>query len=313
MTTKQVELKEGCVNSCEEDYEAGWEWDDFIKQHMFLTWKFQSFIPKMGKEDPLILEIIDLHRSLDFAGILQKIREVESTGKAEDTSALRLLSWPAPTREDLSSFGEFINTCGVTHLYSIGCGTGLLEWLLLKVIQDEHQSGNFHGVTGIEVDVGWWSSPYSPPMFLPLLFVDRDGDFNCEEFFGRETDFILFCYFNNLTVFLKYLEKFRGKYLGLLGPISKTRFCAPAPLELVENPTMPREAWELVRFQPFGLGNVDHLAIYKKASSWIKTDWFKQLLYFYVYFFITYKWNVFSHYKLSSFSAVIYRHDIILN
>ncbi|CAL8070116.1 unnamed protein product [Orchesella dallaii] len=211
-------------------------------------------------EDPLVVEIVDLHKGEDFRGILRKIRDVVECGDKSILSDLHLLSWPAPTEADLQAVSRFTRENEITRVYSIGCGTGLLEWLIEKVIRENKE--NFT-VTGIEIDFGWWSGVYAPPTFLPLLYVDKN--FNVNEPFGEYNDMALFCYFNNLKIFIDYLAVFKGNFIAILGPISTTQFCAPAPLELVKNNDMPCKEWKLTLFQPFGLGNVDHIAIYKRV------------------------------------------------
>lgn len=215
----------------------------------------------MRKEDPLIQEFCEFHKTNNALAALQKIHEIVESGDKEQLDLLRLLTWPSPQQSDLTALGDFLGNHKVRHVYSVGCGTGLLEWLLANCLEEQNV-----GVTGIEIDFGWWSSAYSPPTFLqPLLFCDKD--FNSSEPFGEMTDLALFCYFNNLKVFLDYLKVFRGKFVAILGPMSNTQFCEPAPLDLQDNHKLTCEKWQLLYFTPFGLGNVDHLAIYTKIYS----------------------------------------------
>lgn len=220
----------------------------------------------MRKQDPVIQEFIQFHEKDDYKAILRRIREIYLSNDKEHLELLRVLTWPSPTLDDYHFLGSFIHSREVGHVYSIGCGSGLLEWLLMKFLQ-EFSSGEASypsvPVTGVEIDFRWWDSSYSPPTFLPLLYVDKD--FKVEEPFGDKNDLILFCYFNNLKSFVDYLKTFRGQYLAILGPVSTTQFCAPGPLELTEpSDVLPIEQWKLLSYQPFGLGSVDHIGLYQK-------------------------------------------------
>ncbi|KAK3929453.1 Tyrosine-protein phosphatase non-receptor type 7 [Frankliniella fusca] len=123
-----------------------------------------------------------------------------------------LLLWLQPTRDVLSFIGEVARRLGIRHLVSVGCGSGLFEWLLASATGLE--------VKGLEVNRGWWESRYSPPTFLNLVFPDDDRDHQTveEELQGREDAGIMFCYFNDTSAFLAYLGVFRGRALLVAGP-----------------------------------------------------------------------------------------------
>jgi len=181
-----------------------------------------------SQSEPLVQEIVQQYQSKDYKGIIAKLNQVICCNDRYELSLLHLLTWPVPGEKDLESLSNYIYSHGVTHIYSIGCGTGLLEWLLSQVLLKQYkESDNVDlkrvDVTGVEVDFRWWKSPYAPPTFLDdFLFVGKD--FAPQNPFGDFNDMALFCYFNNLNVFLDYLNAFLGSFVVLIGPISEVRW-----------------------------------------------------------------------------------------
>ena len=84
-------------------------------------------------------------------------------------------------------------------------------------------------VLGVEIDQSWWRSRYSPPIFLKnMIFVsDPESLVEVPEKYG-----LLFCYFNNGPVFLKYLKEYKGNVIFVIGPDSgQNRYTNPLPFD----------------------------------------------------------------------------------
>lgn len=219
-----------------------------------------------GKEDPVIQEIISLHKSNDYLGIIDLFKSLPLNDKAA-ISNIHLVTWPIPAEKDLEHFSEFIHKYKINQIYSIGCGTGLLEWLMCKCINSKISNGfPIVELVGIEIDRHWWTSQYSPPAFIPLKFVSEDFDLSLP--FGKINDVAIFCYFNNIQIFLEYLGVFQGTFVVLIGPISNKQYCAPGPLDLAKNvEELPTDQWNLLSCQQFGLVEIDHIALYQRICQ----------------------------------------------
>ena len=104
-----------------------------------------------------------------------------------------------------------------------GCGTGLLEWLII--------CATGLPVIGYEIDSAWWESKYSPPKFLGNNVICISPS---ELPSLNPNHALLFCYFNNLAAFEIYLQHFTGQFVVLIGPNRQGtgRFCDPEPFYL---------------------------------------------------------------------------------
>lgn len=233
-----------------------------------------------GQGDQLIEKIVTFHQEDNELGIVNVFRDcVFTTDKSCRSDSLRklhLVTWPLPMEKNLIEFAQFVISKKVFTIYSIGCGSGLLEWLMLKFItveRDKQKMSKNDNVKliGVEVDSNWWNSIYSPPKFIPLQFYPET--FQIENKFGQSNDMTIFCYFNNLKMFSEYLASFRGKFVVLIGPISSEQFCSPGPKELAENfNELPTNEWDLIKCEQFGFISIDHLAIYKRAEQVIRVE-----------------------------------------
>nr|CAG4651744.1 EOG090X04EN [Triops cancriformis] len=128
--------------------------------------------------------------------------------------------WVVPSEKLFRFLKQQLDDREIDRLVSIGCGSGLLEWLL----------GRLTGlkVTGYEVDPDWWNSKYAPFKFLSLEFADQDRIPIIE---GNSA--LLFCYFHSSSAFEEYLRKFRGKVVVIVGPKEGSgRFCQVNPMIL---------------------------------------------------------------------------------
>ena len=89
------------------------------------------------------------------------------------------------------------------------------EWLLQEAVQLK--------VTGYEVNRSWWEGPNSIPHFIDISKTGQAiresltrlcAEF-CDELEERSCTIpsdhaIMFCYFNNLEYFNKYLDQYKG-------------------------------------------------------------------------------------------------------
>lgn len=235
-----------------------------------------------GKGEPFVQEIISLHTSGNFKGILNLIQDVYEASSQDKAKIhlLHLISWPTPTEKDLSCLAAAIFSLKVSHIHSIGCGTGLLEWLLSKYLLKHYLEANTDyerkiEVTGIEADFRWWTSSYSPPQFIPLQFVGKD--FAKENPFAEFDDMVMFCYCNSVALFRTYVGAFLGTYVLIIGPLSSTSYeliCESENfdedlngVDLPETFNLPKANWKLILLKRFGLVKTDHVAVYKRIEK----------------------------------------------
>ncbi|XP_042865359.1 uncharacterized protein LOC122248967 [Penaeus japonicus] len=130
-----------------------------------------------------------------------------------------LLLWVRPSHCCIQSIADHVRDAHCDALASIGCGTGLLEWLIHKLTGTS--------VVGYEINTGWWSSPYSPPTFIPLVFVDSSDP----PLAVPPAHALMCCYFNNGEVFRKYVDSYDGPAMIIIGSIDKNRHTEPRPLD----------------------------------------------------------------------------------
>ncbi|XP_057367166.1 uncharacterized protein LOC130688208 [Daphnia carinata] len=140
------------------------------------------------------------------------------------------LLWFQPDLDGVDFLVKSLTTIGVKGISSIGCGTGLLEWII--------NSSTSLPVIGYEIDQGWWESRFSPPKFWneiecidPAIVPRLNPQFA-----------LLFCYFNNLKAFEAYLESYTGDCVILIGPDENNheRYCDPQPFQLKDS-----ECWRI--------------------------------------------------------------------
>ncbi|XP_026828324.1 uncharacterized protein LOC105281611 isoform X2 [Ooceraea biroi] len=137
----------------------------------------------------------------------QKWKEIVTLSSTIDSLRTCRLSWVLPDISDLSWINNIVREYNVHGIASIGCGCGLLEWLLQK------HSGL--DVMGIELDGSWWNSKYSPPRFLKnIIFVEnKPMNFQVPKRYA-----MLFCYFNNSAAFCDYVKNYKDCFL-LIGAL----------------------------------------------------------------------------------------------
>ncbi|XP_046967431.1 uncharacterized protein LOC124535300 [Vanessa cardui] len=152
--------------------------------------------------EDIVENVTSLYKQGDWKTIVANYRNHPQRNK---------VLWVYPTEENF----EFIANCMVElkcqTILSIGCGSGLLEWMITEAT-------GYH-VTGIEVDGAWWRCKYAPPTFVPIVFTGQKLDESIITLLENSSQIaLLFCYFNNGPAFKEYLDKFAGKVLIIIGP-----------------------------------------------------------------------------------------------
>ncbi|CRL05908.1 CLUMA_CG019089, isoform A [Clunio marinus] len=164
--------------------------------------------------------------------------------------------WTFPSEYCVTYLKALWKSFNITNVLSIGCGTGLMEFILRESIGIR--------VTGLEVDKNWWSR-HKP--FIPLKFLDPGQEitskFLLDTCLSKNWNFsLMFCYFNNRKAFDEYVKCYKGNYVIIIGPAANTmRYTEPLPLdkEFQEN-----ENYKLIHVKEFG-DNHDLIAIYEKC------------------------------------------------
>lgn len=161
--------------------------------------------------------------------------------------------WLWPLQNDLERIGECLRRYGIGRVFSIGCGTGLLEWLITAA------TGIV--VAGIEKDENWWRSKYAKKTYIPMAFADALT--NVTENQGQPTwQAMMFCYFNNGVAFCEYVKNFKGHYVIIAGPIEgKGVHTDPMPFS-ARFPA--NQDWQLVHAFSVGSENLNHFVIYQR-------------------------------------------------
>lgn len=167
--------------------------------------------------------------------------------------------WAWPTVDCLKWMKRVFQENGIENILSIGCGSGLLEWIVSK------SSGV--RVNGLELDKSWWQSTYSPQTFVNLKFNDTDitNDF-LRKCANIETDkfALLFCYFNNRNAFLEYIRVYEGDFIILVGPMSEEYIVTdPNPL----NPKFETDEWSMLCYYQLLDQNLNCICIFKRFKS----------------------------------------------
>nr|CAD7457665.1 unnamed protein product [Timema tahoe] len=156
--------------------------------------------------------------------------------------------WVRPSLGDLLYIGQEIRRTGSTRVVSLGCGTGLLEWLL-------HRTTGLD-VVGVEVNRNWWESGYAPTPFLPLHFADEES----LEVITHQNSALMFCYFNDGEAFTEYLGRYRDRCLVIIGPgEGRGIHTCPTPF----NPPIDEMVWRRQSYQELGATG-DFVAVYTR-------------------------------------------------
>ncbi|CAH1395372.1 unnamed protein product [Nezara viridula] len=157
--------------------------------------------------------------------------------------------WPKPNKNDLYFISDSMKRLNIERILSIGCGCGLLEWLLMVASGVK--------VTGIEIDKNYWKSKYARKSFIDLVFPQEEA---FSENICKDNNALMFCYFNDMDAFLEYLNIYPGHCLIIIGPENCGRHTAPSPYD--EN--IPNE-WQLWKMREIATTG-DYICIYTKRK-----------------------------------------------
>ncbi|XP_043461305.1 uncharacterized protein LOC122497940 [Leptopilina heterotoma] len=165
-------------------------------------------------ENPIMEKVVKLYNENKWRDIIELLNNC-------DIENSRQLLWVSPNFKNLSWIKNIINETNLKGIVSVGCGSGLLEWLIQQNCDCD--------VHGVEIDKSWWCCKYSPPIFLKkITFVsDTESTVSIEKNYA-----LLFCYFNNEPVFLNYLREFNGNVIFVIGPDEgQNRYTMPLPFD----------------------------------------------------------------------------------
>lgn len=175
--------------------------------------------------------LVNLSCANDWHGVIE-------AGKQFSHEEKRKFLWAWPKTADCFDWlNVILNANHIKQILSIGCGSGLLEWLISQTTGAR--------VVGLELDKSWWKSTYSPKTFIPMKFTDQpitsqflNDCVQCDEFA------LLFCYFNNRDAFQEYVRAFHGDFIFIVGPTDQHHIVTdPNPL----NPHFPcDDEWRLL-------------------------------------------------------------------
>ncbi|CAG9860099.1 unnamed protein product [Phyllotreta striolata] len=147
--------------------------------------------------DNLVTAVQNLYTSKKWKKILKLNKN------SNEQSALKLL-WVWPDESNLFFIKRTIVDFGCRGISSIGCGCGLLEWII--------NESTGVPVVGYEINKEWWESKYSNPKFIKLNYVE-DNEVSLNPAYA-----LLFCYFNDKHAFQQYVRNYKGDLVLIIGP-----------------------------------------------------------------------------------------------
>lgn len=167
--------------------------------------------------------------------------------------------WAWPSIECLEWLKRCLTHQHIRRVLSIGCGSGLLEWLIEK--------STAVPVTGLELDKSWWQSAYSPKTFVELRFTDSEltSAFLADCASAASEEFaLLFCYFNSRDAFLQYMRCYGGNCVIIVGPMSERHVVTdPNPL----SPRFEDDDWTLFDCYQFNDMLENCMSVYVRAKA----------------------------------------------
>ncbi|KAL4703196.1 hypothetical protein ACJJTC_004872 [Scirpophaga incertulas] len=159
--------------------------------------------------------------------------------------------WVYPSEENFVFLKACLNELHNDSVLSIGCGSGLLEWMITEATGIP--------VSGVEIDKAWWHCKYAPPTFIPLILTSKEPEDRLKQRLHQsDNTALLFCYFNNRTSFEEYIKYYSGNTLIIIGPgDGKNVHTDPKPFDDIEEP------WKLYKSQEVR-DSKDFIAVYCK-------------------------------------------------
>ncbi|XP_068622921.1 uncharacterized protein [Battus philenor] len=195
-------------------------------------------------EGNIVNSILDLYKEKNWRTIVSKYHNYPDRSK---------LLWVFPAEENFEFLSESIVKLGCDRILSIGCGSGLLEWIITEATGLP--------VSGVEVDGAWWHCKYAPPTFIPLILTTPNIDDNTTNLLRDSmSTALMFCYFNNGPAFFQYISKYSGSVLVIIGPgYGKGVHTDPSPFDDLG------PEWKPYKLQEIRDSN-DYIAIYKRNN-----------------------------------------------
>lgn len=186
-------------------------------------------------------KVLQLMQRGDYKAVIQEFEGIDEYREP-------LLVWIRPTLACLIFIQQEISKIGLSAISSVGCGCGTLEWLI--------QAATGVTVTGYEVNRIWWEGAHSTPHYINMEYVDEMDGKTC---LIPASTALMFCYFNNLQYFHKYLQEYQGPCVILIGPVDGERHCEPEPKYLLEH-----KDWFLM--DSMCLRGEDEIAVYVRRE-----------------------------------------------
>ncbi|XP_050296257.1 uncharacterized protein LOC126736089 [Anthonomus grandis grandis] len=195
------------------------------------------------------MEIQDFLKEVLYQYQQKQYRKILNLNENSDNRIASKILWVWPSLKNLNFIKGELRRYGVKGVISIGCGCGLLEWII-----QEHTG---LPVIGYEINREWWESKYSVPPFINLRYADDEIQPKFDPEFA-----MMFCYFNDGTTFRNYLQKYSGKIVLIIGPADGAgRHTAPEPFY----PDFRTKNWRLISNQEVK-DTKDFIAIYMKTK-----------------------------------------------
>ncbi|CAG9787436.1 unnamed protein product [Diatraea saccharalis] len=192
-------------------------------------------------EENLVNDVIVLYKDKKWRDIVEKYHDHPERNK---------LLWVYPSENNFRFIKECLQQLGCDKIMSVGCGSGLLEWMITQATGVP--------VSGVEVDGAWWHCKYAPPTFIPLMMTTSKLEDDLISILrASNTTALLFCYFNNRDAFEDYLKYYSGKVLIIIGPKGKGVHTDPKPFGDLN------DTWKLWKSQEVR-SSMDYIAVYLK-------------------------------------------------